>query len=47
MKAPISSEHAPRHVKWSDMRETSLAMTRSHLQRSGTSMPKSFSQASA
>ena len=36
---------APMQVRWSPMREISPAITRSHWQRGGTVMPKSFSTA--
>ena len=34
---------APMHVRWSQMREISLMITRMYLQRSVTSIPSSFS----
>ena len=38
---------APTHVRWSQIREISLMITRMYLQRSVISMPRSFSTAEA
>ncbi len=43
MKAPSSMEAAPTQVRWSQIREISLMITRMYLHRSVTSMPSSFS----
>ena len=45
MKAPSSMVPAPTHVRWSQIREISLMITRMYWHRSVISMPSSFSMA--
>ena len=45
MKAPSSIAEAPTHVRWSEIREISLRITRMYWHRSVISMPRSFSTA--
>ena len=45
VKAPVSSPIAPRHSRWSVIRDSSLTITRMYWQRGGASMPSSFSTA--
>jgi hypothetical protein len=47
VNAPSSIAMAPVHVRWSLMRASSPSAMRYHWQRSGTTMPQSFSTASA
>ena len=45
--APTSMAEAPTQVRWSQIREISLMITRMYLHRSVISMPRSFSTAEA
>ena len=45
MNAPSSIAEAPTQVRWSEMREISLRITRMYWHRSVTWMPRSFSTA--
>ena len=45
VKAPSSMALAPTQVRWSQIREISLMITRMYLHRSVMSMPRSFSTA--
>ena len=47
VKAPRSMASAPVAIRWLAMRFSSLAITRQYSARGGTSMPISFSTASA
>ena len=47
VKAPMSMQVVPSHTRWEAMRESSIPMTRSTLQRSVTSMLKIRSAPSA